>query len=232
MAQLLEEYVSHLNMVLNHGVPSDDKRFSDRHLYFILKYLRAELIKNKANKYNYLNVFNYQTIPCLSLEIVTGLDDCPCLPDGVGCQYLRTALPLPEILSNRQGLLISSVRDPVGNLIPGASYETTTYDEYTKIKKTMTRYFIHNGYLYLATNNTELEKVSITAIFFDPVELADIPSCDETTTCYDPLKQPFPMDKELSSALFKMTYEELFGFALRAPQDQTNDAAGGIPQQV
>lgn len=218
-------------MILNHGTPSDDKRFSDRHLYFILKYLRAELIKNKANKYNYLNVFNYQTIPCLSLEIVTGLDDCPCLPDGVGCQYLRTASPLPKILSNRQGLLISSVRDAVGNIIPGASYETTSYDQYTKIKKNMTRYFIHNGYLYLATNNTDLEKINITAIFFDPVELASIPTCDNTeVTCYNPMTQAFPMDDELTSALFKMTYEELFGFALRVPQDTSNDSKSGIPE--
>jgi hypothetical protein len=231
MAQLLEDYVSHLNMVLNHGTPSDDKRFSDRHLYFILRYIRAELIKNKANKYNYLNVFNYQTIPCLSLEIVTGLDDCPCLPDGVGCQYLRTASPLPKILANRQGLLIASVRDPVGNKIPGASYETTSYDEYTKIKKTMTRYFIHNGYLYLATNNTDLEKISITAIFSDPVELASIQTCDDGEVgCYNPLTQPFPMDDELTSALFKMAYDEIFGVAMRVPQDNTNDAKSGIPE--
>jgi len=231
MAELLiEDYISHIKTTLNHGSKSDDSPFSDRYIYSILRMMRAELIKNKSNKSNFLNTFNYQTIPCLSLEIVHGLDDCECLPDGVGCQYARTILPIPEILSSRDRLLVRSVRDAVGNIIDQTTYETSYYDTYSKIKKERTRYFIHNSYLYITANNTDLSQVSITALFFDPTDLASIPTCtDSTVNCYEPLKQPFPMEKDLSSALFKMTFDEIFTYAMRVPQDLTNDAQSGTP---
>lgn len=227
---LLEDYMSHIKTTLAHGIPSDDFPFSDRYIYSILRNIRAELLKQKANKSNYLNTFNYQTLACLSLEVVQGLDDCDCLPDGVGCQYARTTSPIPEILSNRDRLLVRSVRDSVGNIIDQTTYETNYYDTYSKIKKDRTRYFIHNGYLYITPNNTDLSKVSITALFFDPVDLATIPTCeDSAVNCFEPLKQPFPMEKDLSSALFKMTYDEIFTYAMRVPKDETNDAQSGVP---
>ena len=68
---LLSEHIAHIKSVLSRGAESDDSRYSDRQIYFLLRYLRAELFKQKLDKYNYVSPFNYQTIPCIPLELVT-----------------------------------------------------------------------------------------------------------------------------------------------------------------
>ena len=221
---LLNELLSTLNITLNHGAPSDDKRFSDRYLYSVLLGIRAELIKQKANKYNFLNIFNYQTTPYLSLEL-SNLDDCDCMPSGVGCKYKRTAQLLPEVLTARDRFLISSVRDAAGNVIPMTTLENSKMEKYSRIKGEMTRWFFHNNRVYITSNNTDLSKIIITGIFFDPVSVGELEGCDDAeTTCYDPFVDEFPIDKELLATLRKMTYEEVMRYAMRVPQDMVNDA--------
>ena len=221
--QLIGEFLGHLEAIMSQGPKSDEFRFSSKHLYNILIYIRAELIKNKANKLQALSEFNYQTIPCLSLELAN-LNDCDCLP-GVGCKYLRTSQLLPEILSYRNGYLIKSVTDMVGNNIPETTLEASKYDKYSFTKKETTQYFIHNNRLYLTTNQS-LEKINLSAIFYDPTSINGMSSCASTSEldCYDPLTQAFPMEKDLTSALFKMVYEEVVGISMAIPQNPENNA--------
>jgi len=47
---LVGEYIGHIEAILSQGQKNDENRFSDKHIYNILLYLRAVLIKNKANK--------------------------------------------------------------------------------------------------------------------------------------------------------------------------------------
>lgn len=220
---LVGEFLGHIEAILSQGPKADEYRFSDKHLYNILCYIRAELIKNKANKLQTLSDYNYQTISCLSLELAN-LNDCDCLPD-VGCKYLRTSLPLPEILTQRNGFLIKEVTDLHGNIIPETTYQLSTYDKYSLTKKEIVQYFIHNGYLYI-TNNKRLKKVNITAVFYDPTSTNGLSSCATAgeNDCFDPKLMPFPMEKDLTSAMFKMVYEEIVGIALRVPQDKENDS--------
>lgn len=217
------EYIGHLEAILSQGPKSDEFRFSSKHLYNILIYIRAELIKNKANKFQLLSEFNYQTVSCLSLELAN-LNDCDCLP-GVGCKYLRTSQLLPEILSFKNGYLIKSVTDMMGNNIPETTLEASLYDKYSLTKKNVTQYFIHNNRLYL-TNNQSLEKINISAIFYDPTSTNGLSSCATSvdTDCFDPKTQAFPMEKDLTSALFKMVYEEVVGISMSIPPNPENNA--------
>ena len=221
---ILNDILSRLNITLNNGIPSDDKRYSDRYLYSILIAIRAELIKQKAAKYNFLNLFNYQTTPCLSLEL-SNLDDCDCIPDGVGCKYKRTSQLLPEILTSRDKFLISSVRDLAGNIISMTTLENSQADKHSRLKKDYTRWFLHNNRIYITSNNTDLTKIIITGVFFDPVEVADLEGCaDDPVTCYDPFTSDFPIDKELLNTVIRMTQEEVMKYTMRIPQDMQNDA--------
>lgn len=224
---LIGEYIGHVEAILSQGPKNDEYRFSDKHIYNILLYIRAVLIKNKANKMQTLNEFNYQTIPCMSLELAN-LNDCDCLP-GVGCKYLRTSQPLPEILSNRNGLIIKQVTDMHGNIIPETTLQDNNYDKYSFTKKETVQYFIHNNYLFI-TNNKKLKRINITAIFYDPTAVNGLSSCDTQADedCFDPKTMAFPMEKDLTSALFKMTYEEILGVAYQVPQDVENDAKNTV----
>lgn len=217
---LIGEYIGHVKAIVSQGPESDEFRFSDKHIYNILLYLRATLLKNKANKMQPLSPFNYQTVSCLSLELAN-LNDCDCLPE-VGCKYLRTSQPLPEILSNRQGLLIKAVTDLKGNIIPETTLQDLPYDEYSFTKQDKVQFFIHNNYLYIA-NNRKLKNINITALFYDPLTVNGLSSCNPDP-CYDPATMSFPMEKDLTDALFKMTYDEIVGVAYRVPQDVENDS--------
>ena len=81
-------------------------------------------------------------------------------------------------------------------------------------------------FIFDITNNKKLRKVNVTAIFYDPTSTNGISSCSESSDsdCFDPKTMAFPMEKDLTSAMFKMVYEEIVGIALRVPQDKENDS--------
>lgn len=223
----LNEYLSHLKTILNVGPASREFQFTDAGLYFILRYLRAELIKNKYNKSSYISDFNYQVLGCLELELHSLDEDCNCEETPEPCKFLRTVNELPRIISGRNSLLIKSVTDLFGNDIPVTEFEKTRYDKYSKTKAAVPQAFIRNNRLYIA-NNLDLRRINVNAVFFDPVSLADYTSCNGET-CYDVLEQYFPMEDDLTSALFQMAYEELIKVSMSLPMDLTND---GKPVQT
>lgn len=215
---LIGELIGHIKTILNNGPEPRTYRFNDKSIYFIIKYFRAVLIRNKASKDYFISDFNYQTLPCISLEM-SKLLDCDCLPAEVGCRILRSTQPLPEILTDRNRYLLLHSSDMLGNEIPLTSFNSFKYNKYSLFKKTRPVCFIRDGYLYVA-NTLDLEKITLTAIFYDPLEVND---CNDDE-CYDPLTEDFPMDKELVATLLKMTYQEILGIAYLVPQDNENDA--------
>ena len=47
---LIGEIIGHIKTILNNGPEPRTYRFNDKSIYFIIKYLRAVLIRNKATK--------------------------------------------------------------------------------------------------------------------------------------------------------------------------------------
>jgi len=215
---LLQELTGYLKTSINNGPEPRSFRLTDRYLYFMLKNFRALLIRRKVDKQYFVSDFNFQTLPCVSLEKST-LMDCNCLPSGVGCPLLRSTDPLPEILTSRNNYILNYVTDMYGNDIPLTTMQEFKYSNMSFYKKDRICCFIHKGYLYIA-NNTDLEKVTLNAVFYDPLEVTD---CDGNT-CLDPLTSEFPMDKELVDTLLKMSYQEILGVVNSTPQDRENDS--------
>jgi hypothetical protein len=89
--------------MLNKGVPSDDKRLEDEHIYHLMKLYRSRLIFDKQNKFYKLSPFNYQVIPCLPL-IQEELNDCDCYETG--CVILKSKCDIPKVLSYRNNIMI------------------------------------------------------------------------------------------------------------------------------
>lgn len=216
-------YIFYLKNILNQGVASDDNRFSDEMLYFLLLNIRATLISQKHKKNQKLSDFNYLDIPCIKLSLST-IDECDCVPADLGCKYMRSDIEIPEILMGRNKFL-GYATDMYGNNIDIVDFQSTRYDKLSFTKKDSVKAFIRNKKLFIV-NNTDLERVSLTAIFYDPHQLALI-DCGEPdlTVCFDPLTQPFPMEKDLSDALFKMSYDDFVKYSMKIPQDKTNNAA-------
>lgn len=225
---LLQEHIYHIKNVLSNGPVSDDFKLSDEQVYFILKFIRAKLLKDKFDKYHYINISNYQTIDCLQLELVKDIN-CPCFTNE--CYVLRSKCELPRIITGRNGLLIQGIYDLSGNVISETSKTKLQYVKYSKTKKDKVSYFILNNKLHIQ-NKDRLKAVSITALFEDPLSLSNLGGCnscgENNTSCYDPSTMDFPLDADLTTYLNKMAYEELYNIMMKLPQDNINDSKDNI----
>jgi len=218
----VEYYINYLRNILSHGATSDDFPWSDQALYFLLCNLRAFLTIQKHKKSQVISEFTYQDLPCFEFEYTT-IDDCTCTPTDQQCKYRRSVFEVPEILHGRNKLL-AYVTDAKGTLISLKSFKDVKYNNNSFLKKDIPQAFIRNRKLYI-DNAVDLERATITAVFYDPAELANY-DCGTGDACYDPYTQVFPLDKELADTLFKMSYEDILKFSRTQPEDNINDGKG------
>lgn len=98
----LIEIVRNLRSLISDA--SDDRRFSDRQLAFIVKYVRAELIRQDRNKGRSFSANVIQTIPCLKIK---KMDAASCPRECTGQFNYRTVsqIPAPLELYNDDALV-------------------------------------------------------------------------------------------------------------------------------
>lgn len=219
----VNEIIYYIQNVLNKGSRSDDSLYSDRQIYFILKNIRAKLIKQKYDKYNRLSESNYQLIDCMEL-VKEELYDCPCFTSD--CKVLVTKYEVPNILNSRNNPLIE-VYTPKGEKISRTTLDSYKYNQYSKTKKDKMFWFSHNDKI-VVVGSTLMKAIRIKAIFEDPLELGDIVSYCTSNACYDPSVSKFPLDAELVDSLTKMSYDELVRVMTIMPNDEINNSNGQI----
>jgi len=217
---LLSEHIAHIKSVLSKGAESDNSRYSDRQIYFLLKYLRAELLKQKLDKYHFVSPFNYQTIPCIELEKVDENEGCECY--STGCLILKSKYALPRVIVNRNQLLLK-IWTPAGIVVDYATNDEVKRAKYSKTKNSGYTYEIINNYIYVR-GNLSLEALKVRAIFTDPLEVNIPGACGDNQTCFDPYTEDFPLDLEMTRALNKMSYEELVGVMSKMKEDMENNS--------
>lgn len=221
----INEAISRLRVLLENGVASDDTQLAHRFLYSILKTLRTKRIRQRIDSVLYLSPFYYNTIDCLPLELGK-FADCPCFTND--CFILRSKYKIPKIVSTRNKLAIKAVTTIDGKNIYETSPTKDDHKEYSRTKTKNLFYFIHNGYLFI-TGSTTLKVVTITAIFENPLDLADINACDPDgnalpIVCFDPKEQDFPIDEDLFDDIEDMALEKIYKVMLRMPNDNENNA--------
>ena len=131
-------------------------------------------------------------------------------------------------MSTRNKLAIKSVTNLNGMIISESTPTKEEYKKYTRTKKDELSYFIHNNYLFIK-GSTTLKVISITAIFENPLDLASINACDpngiQLDVCiYDPTKEDFPIDEDLSDDVENMALEKLVKTMMKMPEDNENNA--------
>lgn len=223
---LNKEIIQRIQSAYSKGVSSDDSRLTRRAIYSKIKTLRIRLLVQELNKKKPLNIWNYQTIPCIELEEVA-VHNCPCIvPDG--CTILRSKHKLPRILSSLFGNAIKGVYSLARKEISPIEISAVEYLSAGRYTNNTPRYFLQDGYLYVV--NSKLQVVTITAIFEEPLEAKNFPSvcpgqdCRDCNKCVDPLEQDFPLDGELVDVLVEMAKSELVNTYLQVPQDNRNNA--------
>jgi len=224
------------------GEQSDDSRLSARFVYNIMVTLRSKLIAQEAKKNQKVGQWNYQTIPCVQL-IKAPVHECLCLPST--CRTFRTKYQIPEVLTTKDSHMFQSVTSLDGTIqFDEINWSDVKYKDGNKFTSTKPDYYIRNGYLYF-TIKSNLEIVTITGLFEDPILAADYPSfCDEynnpcvepceeeTTNCNSMLDREFFVDNDLIDTLVKMTIEEVGGWFSKNQEDKSNNAADNIDEQT
>jgi hypothetical protein len=219
----INDHIAHIQTILNAGVPSDDKKLSDEHIYHLMKTVRGRLIYEKQNKNYKISDFNFSYIGCLPLEETT-LHDCHCIPPG--CFVLASKEVFPKVVSWRNNLMMH-VTTVEGETIPQIDLKKYQYNHLRKTQLSKFGWFIHNGRLIIV-GDLRLCVVSVKFVAEDPLEVANINLCDTEgndlgVPCYDPTEDEFPMDIDMVEIMYKLIFEEL-KIAYSMPQDNENNA--------
>ena len=230
----LNELISNLTEILNNGKPSDDYQFNDAQIYFVLRYLRAKLIRQRIVDGKYLSPYNYQTIPCFALEY-SKIEDCECYT--ANCYSLQSKCNLPNIFASNKGLMIDGVYT-VNKLNPDR-LDYLTFDsfrllKYSKTMKDAKGWFLIDGKMHIKGYD-RLKAVKVKALFNDPLAIMTMnPSCgcneDGSQICIDPYNAEFPMDEDMIKDINTLTYEELIKVAYNAIPDLKNNAMPAYAQ--
>ena len=219
---LLNEHIFHLKEVLSHGAASDDSRLSDRHIYHILKYLRAKKVKEKADKSHQLSPFLYNTVDCFPMELAEP-GDCGCIITG--CKVLKSTYDLPMIVTARNRILLD-VYTLLGEKIDYLPKSRVRNISKTRTMKDKRFWYVHNKKIIVIDPDNMLENISIEGIFNDPLELMNISSCAaNNNACYDPYTEDFSLTDELAAEIYASSYTELYKIMMMIPMDATSNAA-------
>lgn len=210
------------------GMPSQQNAWSDRLIKFYLNMYRARALYEKSGNQAMDGMF--QVLPCVLMELVD-MNECPCLPAS-GCTFRKSTYPIPETVGS-----IIAVNSVTGHL----TFDYVRWMDYPlhitsrfPAQRTAPMYTIKNinnePYLYVY-NKGELEAVAITAVFVDPVEVAQFPNCgQEQPYLCNPLDKEFVCDEELKMKVFLLTYEHLSKTRSQSSDIRNNDADGTSSQ--
>ena len=228
------EIIQRIQSMYSKGVQSDDSRLTARHIYNKIVTVRAKLVSEKSKKKQKISQWNYQTLPCVELEIAP-IHECPCIPPA-GCKILKTKYPLPKPLTNLNAHLIQSVTSLDGSIVYSEiGWTEKKYKSFNKYTADKPDYFIRNNYLYITHKNGP-KIITITGLFEDPLEVESYPSycpsddCKggECNDCVSPLDKEFPIDDDLLDTLVEMSFNELIILFNQNIEDLTNDSKDNL----
>jgi hypothetical protein len=230
------EIIQRIQFLYSKGVQSNDSRLTPRHIYNKMLSVRSKLISQEAKKKQRISQWNYQTIPCIELEIAP-IHECPCLPP-IGCKILKTKYPLPQPLTNLNNHLIQSVTSLDGNIVYSEiGWTEKKYKASNKYTADKPDYFIRNNYLYITHKNGP-KIITVTGLFDDPLEAENYPSfcpdedCkgENCNDCGSPLDKDFPIDNDLVDTLIEICINELVILFSKNVEDLTNNTQDNTPE--
>lgn len=223
---LVKELIDHIQGLLAQGDQADNSNWTDRHVYFMIKSIRAKLIKQKKDKNQIISDFTYQRIPCIPLEKVPISEYPTCFsPEKY---VMKSEYKIPDIVASSRGLIMDKLRTIAGEEVKLTTQDAIRHDKYSITRSNYPQAFIKDDYLYVGiTPDYEFCGISLRAVFEDPLELSQLSSqcCNEgvPTICFDPTTEEFPMEQAMVDILTKMTFEDLLAISARLDNDLTQN---------
>jgi len=206
---------------------TDDTRYTDSYLYFLMNLKRALFIRREYNQLQRtIDAEVLQTI-CIPLEEVD-TSECPeCAPGCDTRTVVRTTLRLPKTIELHNRNTITKI-SPVGvyeRPINFITMERMPYAGESKYENNFVFAALHSdGYLYFKSNSSSirnLETVTVTALFENPDDVSKF-KCNGTT-CYNTTDYEFPVKAWMVDIIIAEIVQELANLK-QLPADTKNDA--------
>ena len=209
---------------------SDDAYYTEEHIMFLLKKMRALLLnkKYKPTRNGVHSAVSHENIQQICLTVG------PSEIQTSGCEgkWLRSDAVIPDMI-NIEGTVACTGHDLLSTMvtfIPAERMRNIGYNRWLRNIIYAARSV--DGHLYLHSNNAQfiyLELVGLTGIFSDP-EKAEYLSHDVVangTQGFDVMKRRFPLEAALIPQCIEMVVQELIG-SRYAPEDKANDAKDNL----
>jgi len=227
---LISEAINRVQSAYSKGMPSDDSRLSNRHIYSKLRSTRITIISQTVNKKQMISQWCYQPV-VVKMTSVSKLD-CPELVSET-CKVLKSTKPIPAIFTSINRHLIQSVTSLDGSKNYGeTNWETIRHNQKgRKYANSLSEFYIKNGYLYVTEKQVQT-MILLTACFNDPIAAkAYSDSCGkDSKVCSSYLDYDFAVDGKMEDVIIAITNDDLVEDFRRSSDDRKNngvDDAGG-----
>ena len=219
MAISLREITDDIRAIASSGSNPDNFKIPDEQIFYWINQTRAMLINQSLLKKDDLNDTWLQQINCMALEPA---DESECCLAPSGCYVLKTVRKIPSTIDTWKPNWIVSVTTAFGDQIPKSNQFSNRYQKYNKYTGNKKYYYLKNDYIYVV-NNEDLSIINVQALFEDPMELANFPTC-EGGVCFS-TDSPYPASANMSSQITDIIIKtKVMPFMTFTPDDK-NDGA-------
>lgn len=213
----MSEFVANIRNLREGGLASDDVKLSDRQYAFIGLYYREKLINQRITKGQSLEGL-HQTLKRIDLR-TPEIGEVPETGDAF-IYRSKTTLPVP--VNGAQRLAISYVGDMDGH----TSYQETSLESfnmelYNKWTSALSKWFMHNGYIYVVNPETDGNtSLMVKGVFSDPVEV------HKFNKEYNPmngLNYDLPIPRTMLDTIYKLMTDSELRLSSILPSDELNN---------
>jgi hypothetical protein len=165
---------------------SDDSELDLRQIKFWVNNTRSLFIRNELNKKRSIDSDLVQTL-CVELECVDASDCCDV---DLDVPILRSTkkIPDPIELHSKQAIVRVGPLNKKAQAFSHVAYDRVPYVGNGRFNKNLVFSFMHDGYLYVISNNPAYENlaaVALRGVFEDPTEAAGFKDCtNQNEPCY------------------------------------------------
>lgn len=209
------------------GYSTDELPWSNKYIIYKMLEIRATEMEIALEAGIGISEFSLQTLGCLPVSEMDR-SECPCAPAS-GCYWLKSEVPLPRpirilsvtgVVANTDNPRFTFIKWDRFQYIPTSRSASTRNGRYWTIRDKGAE----GAYLYLY-GDRDLEMVTITGVWENPMEVEAFPSCGEVdlqSKC-NPLDVDFYTDAAMRDRIIDLTVQKLIPVRQAAMADLKND---------
>jgi len=201
---------------------SDDLKFSDRQLEFIINYVRAKLIRNDINKGNSISDNIKSDLGAVKIKKV---DSSESTSIPINRLVLRTERKLPKLIefSYKDGITY------VGGMDKMSPFQFSTkanvnWQQHSKFGKNSKYAYLRDSYMCLSFD-TNSKWINIEGVFQDPRE---VKAFTNPTEPYNADVDPYPISEHMIQPMNELIVSKELNAYFQLREDVVNDASSEI----